>query len=86
MNARHPFGITVVSGLGLPAAEWSLRYSAMLDWLTRTIGNGRHAVQTDAGPGRPDTVRFLLASFADARDFVERFDLPIVPIGEHPWK
>lgn len=79
-----PVRVSVVIYAGLPPPEWSVKYTAMCDWLGRTVGNSRYAVVSATSPGKPDTMRVLFASFDDARAFVERFDLPIVPIGENP--
>src|SRR5258708_1795714 len=97
MNSRHkgsvkdrdleryfPVRISIAIGMGLAAREWGVTFSAMLDWLMENAGHGRHAVVPDTAPGRPDAMRVLFASFDDARAFVERFAVPITPIGEHP--
>ena len=79
-----PVRISIVIGMGLPAREWGVTFSAMLAWLKKNAGNGRHEVLSATAPGRPDAMRVLFASFDDARAFVERFAVPITPIGEHP--
>jgi hypothetical protein len=54
MNPRHkgavkdrdleryfPVRLSIVVGMGLPAHEWSVTYSAMRDWLATTVGEAR---------------------------------------------
>ncbi len=82
---RHfPVRISVVIGAGLDPHEWSVKYSLMHDWLRETVGNDRHAVRSVRSLGGPDTLHIYFVSFDDARAFVDRFDFPIVPIGEDP--
>jgi hypothetical protein len=76
--------ISIVIGMGLPAREWGVTFSATLDWLKENAGHGRHAVLPQTAPGLPDTMRVLFLNLDDARAFVERFEIPITPIGEHP--
>ncbi len=84
LDRYFPVRISIVIGMGLPPGKWGTTFSAMLDWLKETAGNGRHAVLSDHAPGRPDAMRVLFASFDDARAFVEQFAVPIAPIGGHP--
>jgi hypothetical protein len=84
IDRYFPVRISIVIGMGLPAGEWGVTFSAMLDWLKETAGYGRHAVLSDTAPGRPDAMRVLFASFDDARAFVARFAIPIAPIGTNP--
>jgi hypothetical protein len=70
--------------MGLPAREWGVTFSAMLDWLKENAGHGRHAVLPQTALGLLDTMRVLFLNFDDARAFVERFEVPITPIGVHP--
>jgi hypothetical protein len=84
LEAYFPVRITLVQGLGMEMRDWSIKYSAMLDWLRQTVGADRHEVLSDYEPGRPDALRVLFVSLDDARAFVERFEIPIAPIGQHP--
>jgi hypothetical protein len=84
VDRYFPVRISIVIGMGLPAREWGVTFSAMLDWLKETAGHGRHVVLPQTAPGQPDAMRVLFASFDDARAFVDRFEIPIAPIGEHP--
>lgn len=81
LEAHFPVRITLVQGLGMAMRDWSITYSAMIAWLRTTIGADRHEVLSDYQPGRPDAIRVLFASLDDARAFVERFEIPIVPEG-----
>jgi hypothetical protein len=83
LEAYFPVRLSIVIGAGLPQREWSIKYSLMVSWLA-ALGADRHAVLPSTAPGRPDAMRVLLASFDDARAFIERFELPVTPIGEHP--
>jgi hypothetical protein len=84
LDRYFPVRISIVIFAGLPPREWSVKYTAMREWLTKTVGNNRHAVLSGTSPGIPDTMRVLFADFDDARRFVERFEVPIAPIGAHP--
>jgi hypothetical protein len=84
LEAYVPVWITLVQGLGMEQRDWSRQYSAMVKWLRETIGGERHEVLSDYQPGRPDAIRVLFASFDGARAFIEHFEIPIAPIGEHP--
>jgi hypothetical protein len=84
LEAYFPVRITLVQGLGMETRDWSLKYSAMLEWLREKVGGGRHEVLSDYQPGRPDAIRVIFASSDDARAFIERFEIPITPIGVHP--
>jgi hypothetical protein len=82
---RHfPVRISVVIGGGIDPREWSVKYSLMVDWLGETVGNYRHAARSVRSLGGPDTLHVYFASFDDARVFLDRFELPIVQIGDHP--
>jgi hypothetical protein len=85
LESYFPVRLSSVIGADLPPREWSAKYSLMAGWwLAKTVGADWHVVLSDTAPGRPDAMRVLFASFVDARDFVERFEPPIVPIGGHP--
>jgi hypothetical protein len=83
IDRYFPVRISIMIGMGLPAREWSAKYSSMVAWLAQTAGGG-HAVLSSTAPGLPDTMRVLFASFDDARAFVDRFEVPIAPLGENP--
>ena len=84
-ESYFPVRLSIVIRADLPPREWSAKYSLMVGWwLAKTVGADWHVVLSDTAPGRPDAMRVLFASFVDARDFVERFEPPIVPIGGHP--
>jgi hypothetical protein len=84
LERYFPVRIAFAAGMGLPAREWSVTYSTMHQWLIATVGLDRHAVLGSNPPGGPETISVLFASLDDARAFVERFQVPIAPMGAHP--
>jgi hypothetical protein len=60
VDRYFPVRISIVIGMGLPAREWGITFSARLDWLRETAGHGRHAVLPGTVRGQPDAMRVLL--------------------------
>jgi hypothetical protein len=51
LDRYFPVRISIVIFAGLPPREWSVKYTAMREWLIETVGNNRHAVLSSTSLG-----------------------------------